>query len=576
MRRIGFFSAVLIAAALLGCGKETKQQPTTEEPPKADPHAGHEPAPADPGVDKSKPPLLKGLGSHSFQVTANEQAKPYFDQALVLAYAFNHAEAERSFLYAATVDPACAMCFWGASLVLGPNYNAPIMDPASVPKAWDALQKALAVADKVTEKERDLIQALTKRYAEKPPEKRTELDEAYANAMREVAKKYPEDADVQTLAAEAMMDLHPWNLWQRTGEALPWTAEITTILEGALKLSPDHPGANHLYIHAVEASPEPGRAEASADRLNSLVPGAGHLVHMPAHIYLRTGRYADASAANERAVASDNEYFTQCAQQGIYPLIYHPHNFHFMFVTRTLEGRSADAMAAANKVKETGGHPDMMKTPGLLTLQHYHVMPIYGMLRFGKWDDILALPAFEEELVYPRSIYHYARGMAFRAQGKADEAAKELEEVKKLAVDPRLEKVTIWDLNPAKTIVLIGQNVLEGELAALRKDYNAAIPLLQKAVEHEDSLAYNEPPDWYYPARHNLGAVLLEAGKAKDAEAVFTQELRHFPENGWSLFGLLQSLKAQGKSKAKDVEAVQKRLDKAWANADIQLTTVRI
>ncbi len=575
MRRIGFVSAVLIAAALLGCGKEAKQQPTTEEPPKADPHAGHDPAPPAPGVDKSKPPLLTGLGSHAYQVTVNEQARPYFNQALVLAYAFNHAEAERSFLYAASLDPACAMCFWGASLVLGPNYNSP-MDPANAPKAWDALQKALAVADKVGEKERDLIQALARRYAEKPPEKRTELDQAYANAMREVAKKYPDDPELLTLAAEAMMDLHPWDLWLRTGEAKPWTAEITTLLESALELSPEHPGANHLYIHAVEASSEPGKAEASADRLNSLVPGAGHLVHMPAHIYLRTGRYADASAANERAVASDNEYFTQCAQQGVYPLVYHPHNFHFMFVTRTLEGRSADALAAADKVKETGGHPQLMKTPALVTLQHYFVMPIYGMLRFGKWDDVLALPPFEDELVYPRSIYHYARGMAFRAQGKADEAARELEEIKKLVADPRLEKVTIWDLNPARTIVLIGQNVLDGELAALRKDYAAAIPLLRKAVEHEDSLAYNEPPDWYYPARHNLGAVLLEAGKGKDAEAVFLEELRHFPENGWSLFGLVQSLKAQGKSRARDVEEVQKRLDKAWANADMQLTTVRM
>lgn len=573
MRRIGFVSAILIALALLGCRNEAKDQPTGE--PKA-PQADQEAPPAEPAVDKSKPPLLKGMGSHSYQVTVNEQAKPYFDQALVLAYAFNHAEANRSFLYAASLDPACAMCYWGAAFVLGPNYNNPNMDPNNVPKAWDSVQKALAAADKVTEKERDLIQALSKRYSEQPPETRTALDTAYADAMREVAKKYPDDADIQALAAEALMNLHPWNLWLRSGEAQPWTAEITTMLEGALKLAPDHPGANHFYIHAIEASPEPQRGEASADRLNSLVPGAGHLVHMPAHIYLRTGRYADASAANQRAVESDNEYFTQCSAQGIYPIAYHPHNFHFMFVTRTLEGRKKDAMEAADHVKHKGGNPDLMKVPQLVTLQHYHVMPIYGMLRFGMWDDILALPAFEEDLVYPRAVYHYARGMAFRAQGKADEATKELEELKKLAVDPRLEKVTIWNLNPGKTIVLIGQNVLEGEIAALRKDYKAAIPLLRKAVEHEDSLAYNEPPDWYYPSRHNLGAVLLEAGQAKEAEAVFNEELRHFPENGWSLYGLVQSLKAQGKKRAKDVEAAQQRLDKAWANADFQLTTVRL
>jgi tetratricopeptide (TPR) repeat protein len=444
-----------------------------------------------------------------------------------------------------------------------------------VPRAWDAVQKALALADKVTEKERDLVQALSRRYAEQPVENRAALDTAFAEAMREVARKHPDDADIQTLAAESLMNLHPWNLWQRSGEAQPWTAEITTMLEGALKLAPEHPGANHYYIHAVEASPQPERGTASADRLNSLVPGAGHLVHMPAHIYLRTGRYADASAANQRAVDSDNEYFTQCSAQGIYPLAYHPHNFHFMFVTRTLEGRQKDAMEAAMHVKAKGGDPELMKHPQMSTLQHYHVMPIYGMLRFGLWDDILALPAFEDALVYPRAVYHYARGMAFRAQGKVDEATRELEELQKVAADPRLTKVTIWDLNPATIIASIAQNVLAGEIAAVRKDYAAAIPLLQKAVEHEDSLAYNEPPDWYYPARHNLGAVLLEAGRARDAEAVFNQELKHFPENGWSLYGLVQSLKAQGEKRARDAEAAQQRLDKAWANADFQLTSVR-
>lgn len=584
MRRIGFASTMLVALALLGCRNEAKEQPkaeappeaTTDQPPRAaDPHAGHEAPPPAPGVDTSKPPLLKGLGNHTYKVTVNEQAKPYFDQALILAYAFNHAEANRSFLYAATLDPACAMCFWGAALVLGPNYNNPMMEPNDVPRAWGALQQALALADKVTEKERDLIQALSKRYSEQPVEKRTELDTAFGDAMREVARKYPDDADIQTLAAESLMNLHPWDLWQRSGEAQPWTPEILTMLEGALKLSPDHPGANHYYIHAVEASPQPARGMASADRLNSLVPGAGHLVHMPSHIYLRTGRYADASAANQRAVESDNEYFTQCALQGIYPLTYHPHNFHFMFVTRALEGRQKDSMEAANHVKEKGGKPELMKAPDLVTLQHYHVMPIYGMLRFGLWDEVLALPAFDEDLVYPRAVYHYARGMAFRAQGKLDEATKELEEVKKLAADPRLEKVTIWNLNPAKTVVLIGQNVLEGEILAARKNYKGAVTLLRKAVEHEDSLSYNEPPDWYYPARHNLGAVLLEAGQAKEAEAVFNEELKHFPENGWSLFGLVQSLKAQGPKRAKDAAAAQARFDKAWANADFQLTTVR-
>jgi tetratricopeptide (TPR) repeat protein len=573
MRHIGFVSAVLVTAVLLGCRSESKQQDTSA-PPKTDEPAGTEPAKTGaPEVDKSKAPLLEGLGNHSYQVTANAEAQPYFNQGLILSYAFNHAEAERSFLTAAKLDPNCAMCYWGAALVVGPNINA-VMDPENVPKAWDALQKALALADKVSEKERDLIQALSKRYAEKPPEKRAPLDEAYAEAMRAVAKKYPDDNDIVTLFAEALMDLHPWNLWQRSGEPQPWTPEILTTLETVLKRAPEHPGANHLYIHAVEASPDPGRGMASADRLNTLVPGAGHLVHMPAHIYLRVGRYADASEANLRAVASDQEYITQCRSQGVYPLAYHPHNFHFLFVARTLEGRSQDALAAANAVKEKGGHEEMMRKDGWSTLQHYYVMPVYAMLRFGKWDDILAQPTLAEELVYPRAILHYGRGMALRAQGKPDEASKELEELKKLAVDPRLEKVTIWDLNPGKTIVAIAQEVLEGEIAAVRKDYPTAIKHLKKAVELEDSLTYNEPPDWYYPARHNLGAVLLEAGKAKEAEKVFQDELKNFPENGWSLFGLVQSLKAQ--KKTKEANEAQKRFDKAWANSDMTLTSVRL
>jgi tetratricopeptide (TPR) repeat protein len=569
MRYIGFVSAVLVTAALTGCRDEAKQ-PDTNTPPQTPTEPTQPVAPA---ADKEKAPLLEGLGNHGYPVTANEEAQPYFNQGLILSYAFNHAESERSFLSAAKLAPNCAMCFWGAALVLGPNING-AMNPDNIPKAWDSLQKALALADKVGEKERDLINALAKRYAEKPPEPRAPLDQAYAEAMREVAKKYPDDLEITTLFAEALMDLHPWDLWQRSGEPQPWTAEILATLESIIERAPEHPGANHFYIHAVEASPNPARGMASADRLNTLVPGAGHLVHMPGHIYLRVGRYADASAANERAIASDQAYITQCRSQGVYPLAYHPHNFHFLFVARTLEGRSQDALAAANSVKEKGGHHEFMRKDGWSTLQHYYVMPVYAMLRFGKWDDILAYPAPEEELVYPRAILHYGRGMAFRAQGKLEEAEKELAELQKLAADPRLEKVTIWDINPGTKVIGIAMEVLQGEIAAVRKDHRKALGHLKKAVEIEDTLLYDEPPDWYYPARHNLGAVLLEAGKAKDAEKVFLDELKNFPENGWSLFGLVQSLKAQ--KKTKDADEAQKRFDTAWANADITLTAARM
>ncbi len=315
-------------------------------------------------------PLLEGLGDYHVPITTDvPRAQRFFDQGMVLAYGFNHAEAERSFREAARLDPACAMCYWGVALVLGPNINA-AMEDENVPKAYEALQQALALADRANDQERAFIEALTKRYAPEPVEDRTSLDVAYAEAMRGLARRYADDPGALTLLAEALMDVHPWDFWTKQGAAQPWTPEILATLETALKLNLHHPGANHLYIHAVEASPHPQRAEPHADRLGGIAPGAGHLVHMPAHIYLRIGRYHAASTANEKAIVADQDYVTQCHAQGLYPIAYMPHNRHFLWATATLEGRSAVAIGSAREMAE---HIDaeMMRAPGMGTLQHY-------------------------------------------------------------------------------------------------------------------------------------------------------------------------------------------------------------
>ena len=513
-------------------------------------------------------PLLEGLGDYHVPITTDvPRAQRFFDQGMVLAYGFNHAEAERSFREAARLDPACAMCYWGVALVLGPNINA-AMEDENVPKAYEALQQALALADRANDQERAFIEALTKRYTPEPVEDRTSLDVAYAEAMRGVARRYADDPGAVTLLAEALMDLHPWDFWTKEGAAQPWTPEILATLEAAMKLAPHHPGANHLYIHAVEASPHPQRAEPHADRLGGIAPGAGHLVHMPAHIYLRIGRYHAASTANEKAIVADQDYVTQCHAQGLYPIAYMPHNRHFLWATATLEGRSAVAIGAAREMAE---HIDaeMMRAPGMGTLQHYWITPLYALVRFGQWDEILNEPAPAEDLVYPTGVWHYARGMAFTRKGQLEKAAQELDHLTTIAANPVLESVTIWDINTTAHLMRIATAALAGELAAAQGDQAGAIERLKEAVRLEDALNYDEPPPWHYPVRQSLGAVLLEAGKAAEAEQVYREDLRRHPKNGWSLFGLARSLHAQGNTdEARQIEA---HFEKAWTHADVTL-----
>jgi len=517
-------------------------------------------------------PLLDGMGDLHFQISTEDTlAQAFFNQGLALAYGFNHREAGRSFRQAAALDPDNPMTWWGAALVLGPNINSAMTDE-NVPKAWEALQKARELAENGTQKERDYIEALSHRYAENPPEDRSALDEAYAEAMGRLAGKYPNDLDARTLYAEALMDLHPWNYWKRNGEPQPWTPEILNALETVIERDPYHSGANHLYIHAVEAE-QPEKALPSADRLRKLVPGAGHLVHMPSHIYIRTGDYHEGTLANERAVQADNRYVTQCRQQGIYPLGYVPHNYHFLWATATMEGRaerSIDAARSTSNLVDT----ETMRLPGLGTLQHYWVIPLYGYVRFAKWDEILSYPEPAEDLIYPRGVWHYARGMAQIGKGNLEGAGEQLAALTTIAADEKLNEVTIWEINTTGELMQIAVRVLEGELEARKGNYDRSVELLRQAAEIEDQLTYNEPPDWFFPVRHNLGSVLLEAGRPAEAEQVYREDLAKFPDNGWSLYGLWQSLEAQGKPG--EAAEVRDRFEAAWKFADIDLDKSRM
>lgn len=518
-------------------------------------------------------PLLDGMGNHHFEISSEDTlVRRFFDQGIMLTYGFNHAEAERTFRQVTQLEPDNPMAWWGIALVQGPNINMPMM-PDAAPVAWEALQKALEFKDNGSQREQEYIDALSKRYTENPPEDRTALDEVYAEAMGELARKYPDDLDARTLYAEALMDLHPWDYWTKEGEPRPWTPEILEALEYVIDRNPDHPGANHLYIHATEASKEPDKALNSANRLRYAVPGAGHLVHMPSHTYIRVGLYHEGTLANQRAVESDNEYVTQCRQQGIYPLGYVPHNHHFLWATATLEGREALSMEAAYNTAERV-NLEMMREPGFGTLQHFYVIPLYSSVRFGHWDEILDYPEPDQDLIYPRGVWHYARGLAFTAKEEMETANAELDKLKEIAANESLSEVTIMDINSTKELMEIASRVLEAEIAAKSGEYDEAVSLLKEAIAIEGELAYNEPPDWFFPVRQNLGAILLEAGRPAEAESIYREDLDEFPKNGWSLFGLHQSLAAQGK--AEEAQKVKAQFDEAWKHADIELIASRI
>jgi tetratricopeptide (TPR) repeat protein len=519
-------------------------------------------------------PLLEGLGDFTYPVTTtggDPKVQEFFDQGLLLSFGFNHKEAERSFREAARRDTTCAMCWWGVALVNGPSITAP-MEASQVPVAWDALQKARSLSARVTDLEQGYIDALASRYIAEPVEDRSSLDEAYAGAMGDLVSRYPGDATLKSLFAEALMDQHPWDYWQKNGDARPWTGEIIRALESARRTDRDHPLANHLYIHAVEASGTPERGLDAAERLGDVIPGAGHLVHMPSHIYIRVGEFHKASLANQRAIQSDNDYLAQCNAQGVYPLATMPYNHYSLWATATLEGRSSVAIEAAFSAAEQIDS-EMMRAPGLGTLQHYYVTPLYALVRFGKWEEILELPDPDEDLVYPRGIWHYARGMAMVRTGRVGEAGEELQQVQTIAADSSLAEVTIWGINSTSTLVEIAALILEGEIAAKTWDFDASVELLKKAIELEDDLRYHESPDWFFPVRQILGAVLVDAARYAEAEVVYREDLAVFPKNGWSLYGMAQALRGGGRSQ--EARRVEMLFEGAWQWSDIALPASR-
>jgi tetratricopeptide (TPR) repeat protein len=528
--------------------------------------AQHETHPAEPTAAVS-PDLYDDLGTFTRKVsTSVPKAQSYFDQGMRLVWAFNHDEAKRAFEEAARLDPSCAMCRWGVALTLGPNINLPAL-PDRAAAAVVAAKKAgeLAKSRKATPVERALIAALARRYSDPPPADpadQKKLDDAYAAAMRDVARRFPNDLDVATLYAESMMDLRPWDLWTNDGKPQQGTLQIVSTLERVLAKNPRHPGANHYYIHAVEASPNPGSALAAAKRIGSMMPGAGHLVHMPSHIYIRTGDYEASSEANRRAIDADAKSSVAAPPSPIYQM-YVAHNHQFLWASAMLQGRSAESLESARKTVENAPLEMLREMPGFDTVLTY---PILALVRFGRWDDVLKEPAPPADFPFANAIHNYARGVAFAKLGRADEASAERQTVSEIAT--KIPPDAMESLNKAHDLLDVAASVLDGQILAKKGDFDGAVSNLTKAAQAQDALKYAEPPDWYYPVRQTLGAVLLSAGRAKDAERVYREDLVRMPDNGWSLLGLAEALKAQGKPEAE----TRARFEKAWQRADTRIT----
>ncbi len=511
-------------------------------------------------------PRLQNLGVHTFPVTTRSaRARLFINQGLNLAYGFNHAEAARAFTEAARLDPNCAMAYAGHALVLGPNINAP-MDAAAEPTAYELAQKAVSLKSRVTARERAFIDAIAARYTGKP-EDRKKADQAFAEALRKLVLSFPNDADARTIYAESLMDLRPWNYWTRDGAPYTETAEIVASLERVLARNPSHPGALHYWIHLWEPTDTPERAEAEADRLLPLMPGAGHIVHMPAHIYMRVGRHADVVKSNQLAAKADEDYIVQCKAQGLYPLGYYPHNLHFIWMGATASGQSRLALDSAKRVASSIPKEALASVP---ILQGFLVVPYWAMVRFAQWDEILSDKGPQHETPFTRGAWRYARAMAFIAKGRIPDAERELEALKTLLADETMKGQVTFSANTGHAILRIAPEVILGEIAARRKDWDNAILHLDRAVRYEDALIYQEPADWHAPVRQNLAAVLLDAGRPDEAEAVLWEDLKKNPETGWALHGLVQALKAQNKNE--EATAVEERFRRAWKDADFKLS----
>ncbi|MBS0424192.1 MAG: hypothetical protein JSR71_07145 [Proteobacteria bacterium] len=513
-------------------------------------------------------PRLQTLGKHAFPVsTSNPLAQQYINQGLNLAYGFNHAEARKAFREAARLDPGLAMAYWGQALVLGPNINA-MMEPNEEPQALEIMQQAKFLMIRASGKEQALINALEKRYSGKA-EHRTTNDKAYAAAMRDVHQRFPDDPDIAMLYVESMMDLRPWGYWMLDGTPYEGTAEIVALTEEVLRRYPEHPGALHMYIHLIEPTSTPERAEKAADTLLKLMPEAGHMIHMASHIYQRIGRYADSIKSNQMAIAADESYIAQDHAHGLYPMVYYPHNIHFLWFAATSDGQSKLAIESA---KETARKidDDVLKAIPLTAV--FRVTPYWALARFGHWKEILDLAPPPSTNAFLTGSWHYVRGLALVATKQLQQAEQELTALRKIMADPRLDH-PLLSKNTSNTVLRIAPEVLAGEIAAARGQFDQAVAYLEKAVRLEDALIYTEPAEFHQPPRLSLGAILLESGQPAQAETVYWEDLRRNRNNGWALYGLAQAMRAQ----KKDDQAIliEARFKKAWERADVTLTASR-
>jgi len=516
------------------------------------------------GVPRGPVPLYEGLGDHHRPVSKNAEAQRYFDQGLIWTFAFNHDEAIRSYRRASELDPDCPMPWWGIALCNGPHINNPIVPPARAKAAWNAAQRAVSLKGRASPADAALIDAVVKRYSKDPAADRAPLDKAYAEAMVKVFEDFPNDADLGVLCAEALMDLQPWDLWNKDGTPRPGTMKILETLEKTLTLAPKHPGVLHLYIHAVEASSNPGQATEMADRLRYLVPGAGHLVHMPSHIDVLTGRWAEASNTNQRAIEVDNKYRSISARQGFYH-IYMAHNHHMLSFAAMMEGRSEVAIRAAREL--VAGVPESYAKSDSAFVDPFLAIVPETLMRFGRWDEVLREPRPAEYLPVSTALWHYTRAVAHAAKGQLPEADYERGMFKASA--ERVPPDALMMINKAHHVLSIAEHMLNGEIAYRRGNIDKAVTELTEAIRLEDDLKYMEPPEWIQPVRHTLGAILLEAGRTADAEKVYREDLKEWPENGWSLYGLSQCLKKRGQTA--EADELDKRFARVWSRADVKI-----
>ncbi|MDH3642619.1 MAG: hypothetical protein OES38_11015 [Gammaproteobacteria bacterium] len=554
---IGLLAAALLALAACSPAQDAEQ---------ADPAATMDPTAATPAASDETAgvaPLLEGIGPVRFPIsTDSERAQAYFNQALTFSYGFNHAEAARSFREAARLDDTCGICWWGVALALGPNINKEMAEE-DIPKAWEAVQNALAREQNENEHEQAYITAISARYTEDGAD-RPALDAEYAEAMAELVADYPDDLHAQALYAESLMDLYPWSYWNDDGSPKEHTETLVAAIEKVIAEDPTHPGALHLYIHVMEKH-TPKRAEEAADRLGPLVPVAGHLVHMPSHIYLRVGRYHDAVIANDKASMADEDYIAQCNAQGFYPAAYYPHNIHFLWYSAMMEGRKALALESAQKLHDK---VPLEAAREFGAIQAYLAVPSYTYVRFGMWDEALAVPEPEQGLVIATYMRHYGRGMAEAALGNVEGARAELAAMQAIIDSGDFSAQMDRQGDIGDILASIATSLVKARIARAGGDADAEIANLTEAVASQDSLPYTEPPYWHFPIRQSLGSAYLRAGNHQRAADTFSEDLANFPNNGWSLHGLAEAYRGLGKP----TEDLDEALKVAWQYSDIEPT----